>query len=76
MIPLLISSFAFTASVASATVWFLRRLTRKPRINLSVDISGVSESLERLSVSLRNATEAFKAFGENPALKYWAKTQP
>ncbi len=76
MIPLLISSFAFTASVASATVWFLRRLTRKPRINLSVDIAKATESLTALSVSSRNATEAFKAFAENPALKYWAKTQP
>jgi len=30
MIPLLILSFAFTASVASATVWLLRRIAQQP----------------------------------------------
>jgi len=84
MIPLLLTCTLFAVAIASATVLFLRKLTRKEKTLfwISVDISKATESLNTLSNSMHRASLAFMAFSadverlENPALKHWAKTQP
>lgn len=54
MIPLLILSFAFTASVASATVLFLRRLTRLSFSEFVADEIAESRRVFREIIESRN----------------------
>ena len=77
MIPLLLTCTIFVSALATATVLFLRKLTRP-----FIEVKKLVRSLNRIGISAKKASLAFEAFSasvdglENPALKHLEKMQP